>query len=227
MVGAADFRAISDRADAVRALVAEQRLVLVLDALDEAEDMASCAEAIAGFLRRRDTDCIVSCRSQAFSERNLRLPLRCSIELRPLDDEAILAYVSDLGPAHERLRAAIVGSKSLKELCRSPLILHLTVSTFARAVSGEGLPTHSIDEDTVIGLYFSKGLKLPKSNAPADVLTFLANITVLGGQGDNNPAEFVSIKSALMRSASVGRMPPRTSCAEEPMKNGNEIGFGA
>src|SRR5262249_40634179 len=70
----------------------------------------------------------------------------------------------------------IAGNEGLRQLCRLPLFLHLTVAVFERTRAENDLLDHSIDENSVIELYLSSGLEHANEKLPAEALTFLGNI---------------------------------------------------
>lgn len=164
--------------DAARALLSEKRLLLLLDALDEAQTPGRCAAAIASFLKRYDADCVVTCRKQVASEANAAsLPLRATAAIVPLDDEAIRGYVKALGPAYRPLLKQLGNGSALLALCRLPLMLHLAASTPGGSSGGVAL-----NEDSLIERYFKTGLKVPEPYR-AKAIDYLGNLAVLAGPG--------------------------------------------
>lgn len=111
-----------------RAWLEHNRLLLLLDGLDEVEEAkrASCVEAINRFVREIGLPGLaVCCRSDQYEELSVKLALNAAISLRPLTDAQIDAYVEEAGAALTGLRSALRDDAALRELARSPLMLNL------------------------------------------------------------------------------------------------------
>lgn len=110
-----------------RALLAADKIVPLLDGLDDIKLVArreACVEAINGFRReRQQVGLLVTCRTVEYEELGARLRLDDAVEVQPLTDAQIDAYLEHGGAPLAGLRADVAGDPALCELVRAPLIL--------------------------------------------------------------------------------------------------------
>jgi len=150
--------------------LAHQRLLLLLDGLDEvkAEHRNICVEAINQFGKETGLPgIVVCCRFEQYEELTVKLTLNGAICLRPLTDPQIDAYVEEAGPELAGLRTVLQQDSVIKELARSPLMLNLMCLAY-RDYEAENLTGRETPEDrsthlftTYIDEMFKKGGKTP------------------------------------------------------------------
>ncbi|KDN20566.1 NACHT domain-containing protein [Amycolatopsis rifamycinica] len=105
---------------------------LLLDGLDEvpAGRARKCVTALNRFRDRRPgTSIAVTCRVQDYDDIETRLKLAGAVLIQPLTPEAADAWLAELGPELDGLRAVLDGDESLRDLVRTPLTL--TIAAFA------------------------------------------------------------------------------------------------
>jgi hypothetical protein len=151
-------------------LLAHQRLLLLLDGLDEvkAEHRNICVEAINQFGKETGLPgIVVCCRFEQYEELTAKLTLNGAICLRPLTDPQIDAYVEEAGPELAGLRTVLQQDSVIKELARSPLMLNLMCLAY-RDYEAANLTGRETPEDrsthlftTYIDEMFKKGGKTP------------------------------------------------------------------
>jgi len=112
-----------------RAWVEQDALALLLDGLDEvaAAHRAACAEAANAWRREHVAPVVVCSRTQELQALGARLQLEEAVELQPPSDAEVGAYLGRLeaaGAPLADLRAALASDQELRELLRSPLMLH-------------------------------------------------------------------------------------------------------
>jgi tetratricopeptide (TPR) repeat protein len=111
-----------------RAWVADSRLILLLDGLDEVPvgSRASCVRAINEFLQSTGVPGIAVCsRRTEYTTLPERLSFTAAVCLQPLTFEQIDRYLENGGSRLATLRQLINHDPSLQELARSPLMLNV------------------------------------------------------------------------------------------------------
>ncbi|MFN2182111.1 MAG: hypothetical protein ACK2UV_21730 [Candidatus Promineifilaceae bacterium] len=115
-----------------RKWIAANELILLLDGLDNLALGArrNCIKAINAFrISNGLTGLAVCCRGIEYHETGERLTLKGAIELLPLDDEQLTAYLAGEAAA-DTLQEALDESPALWELARSPLMLNLMTAVY-------------------------------------------------------------------------------------------------
>jgi len=113
------------------AWIGQRSLVLLLDGLDEVAERhrAACAAAINDYRREYGLTGLVVCsRTQELEQLGVRLELEEAIELEPPTDAQIDSYLKHLeatGTPLADVRAELAADPGLRELLRSPLMLHV------------------------------------------------------------------------------------------------------
>ncbi len=130
-----------------RKWIAAHRILPLLDGLDEvkAEHRAACVTAINTFRQSGDLGLplVVTCRSGEYEALDVdhKLLLHGAIRVQPMTREQVNAYLADLGPPGESVRAALREDESLWDLLDSPLLLYIvTVACVGR--TGPVVATH-------------------------------------------------------------------------------------
>jgi hypothetical protein len=130
---AASYRVLEETA---RAWLAQDSLALLLDGFDEAGEAhwAACAAAINDYRRVHGLVPIVVCGlTQAFQDLAGQLDFEEALELMTPTDARIAAYLQRLeeaGTPLADLRAALGTDETLRELIRSPLMLHVVITAY-------------------------------------------------------------------------------------------------
>jgi DNA polymerase III delta prime subunit len=116
--------------------LAEKRLLLLLDGLDEVkeENRATCVKAINQFVKETGSHepvgLVVCCRAEQYEELHIKLALTGAISLRPLTDRQIEKYIDEAGGALAGFGGALRKDPVLQELARSPLLLNLMCKAY-------------------------------------------------------------------------------------------------
>ncbi|UCG24065.1 MAG: NACHT domain-containing protein [Chloroflexota bacterium] len=103
-------------------------LVLLLDGFDDvpARQRRRCVEAINGFRATRGLIGIVVCsRSEEYAAVEVKLKLGAAVEIQPLSDGQIDAFLEAEGPRLAQLQAAIQRDPTMREMARNPLMLSI------------------------------------------------------------------------------------------------------
>lgn len=116
-----------------RRWVAEDRLTLMLDGLDEVDESyrEGCVSAINAY--REDhgfVDIVICSRTVEYQALMNRLMLNGAIRIEPLTEAQIQAYLKTLGESGERIQRLIANDAGLHDLARSPLTLRILVQTY-------------------------------------------------------------------------------------------------
>ncbi|MEL7085277.1 MAG: hypothetical protein AAGM36_12335 [Cyanobacteria bacterium J06597_1] len=115
-------------------LITEQKLIPLLDGLDEVEGQhqRACVNALNQWIAGDTTDygpgqLVICCRIDEYSQLGIPLKLNGAISLVELSDRQIETYLKKIGRSH--LWVYLYRNKSLKDIVRAPLFLSmLTVS---------------------------------------------------------------------------------------------------
>jgi len=118
-------------AETATAWLKQGALTLLLDGLDEVSAIrrAACAQAINDFRHKYGLVPIAVCsRTEELEHLAVRLRLHEAVELQPPTNAEIdryLSYIEATGTPLADIRAAVTTDESLRELLRSPLMLHV------------------------------------------------------------------------------------------------------
>lgn len=124
-----------------RRWLAEHRLLLLLDGLDEVgEDRrAGCVQALHAFVEEHGVaGLVVCCRSREYAELPVRLRLGAAVRVLPLEPAQVDAYLDAAGPALAGLRDALAANEELSRLAESPLMLSIMTLAF-RGLAADAL----------------------------------------------------------------------------------------
>ncbi|HEY54082.1 MAG TPA: CHAT domain-containing protein [Caldilineae bacterium] len=119
--------------DLGRQWIENNDLVLLLDGLDEVDGRykQDCIEAINDFVVQHGLMGVaVCCRLDEYRNQLVQLQLRAAILLEPLTAEQIDAYFEVVGAPLAGLRTMLEQDASLRELVRTPLMLHIMSLTY-------------------------------------------------------------------------------------------------
>ncbi len=119
--------------DIGRQWIKNNDLVLLLDGLDEVSGRykQECIEALNEFVREHGLMGIAVCsRLDEYQNQPARLNLRSAVMLEPLTAEQIDAYFEQAGSSLDGLKTMLAQDEPLRELVRSPLMLHIMSLTY-------------------------------------------------------------------------------------------------
>jgi eukaryotic-like serine/threonine-protein kinase len=168
-----------------RAWLGAQRVVLLLDGLDEVrqESRAACVEAINAFKRDPGTPGVIVCSrlDEYTALRPVRLVLRGAVCLEPLSPEQVEAYVARAGPRLGALREALRSDNQLQTLASTPLMLSVMSLAYhdlpAEALRGEALDSEEERRTQLFTTYvrqmFSRAEDRPVLYPPERTLSWL------------------------------------------------------
>jgi hypothetical protein len=122
--------------NAARAWVNDERILPLLDGLDEVEikHRAACVEAINAFQVRRRKDrpaLVVTSRTgehQALYPTQLRL--RCIVRLLPLDEQQVESYLASSSESVAGVREALQADAGLRAMAQQPLLLSIMLRAY-------------------------------------------------------------------------------------------------
>ena len=119
--------------DIGRQWIENNDLVLLLDGLDEVDGRfkQDCIEALNDFVGQHGLMGVaVCCRLDEYRDQPAQLQLRAATMLEPLTAEQIDAYFEAVGTPLAGLRTMLEQDASLRELVRTPLMLHIMSLTY-------------------------------------------------------------------------------------------------
>lgn len=108
--------------------VAEDRMLLLLDGLDEVREdsRAGCVDAINAFRAEHGFTSLAVCsRIQEYTAINTKLAFEGAITIQPLTPEQVDAYIDRLGSGMGAVRLALRKDRELRELAKTPLMLSI------------------------------------------------------------------------------------------------------
>lgn len=113
--------------DLTRAAIAQNQFVYLLDGLDEVsgEVRDACLEAINRFKENHPAEMVVCSRIKEYEALRERLHLGAAIQIQPLSDAQVDAYLGQEGLELQAVRATLVQDAELRELAHTPLMLSL------------------------------------------------------------------------------------------------------
>jgi len=116
--------------------IQHEALALLLDGLDEVAEAhrAACTEAINAWRNENGLVPLVVCsRTQELQALGTRLRLEEAVELQPPSDSEVdryLSYLEATGTPIDDVHAAMADDQELKQLLRSPLLLHVVALAY-------------------------------------------------------------------------------------------------
>ena len=153
-----------------KAWVQEQRLLLLLDGLDEVsrEIRENCVDALNEFCQEYgQTEIVVCSRIRDYEALSSQLKFQAAIYLQPLSLEQIQEYLKNAGSELAAVRKALESDVKLQEFSRSPLILSI-ISLAYQGISIAELPSHSNAElrEHLFNSYIDRMFKRRSVNIP-------------------------------------------------------------
>ncbi|OZH54912.1 hypothetical protein AFK68_07875 [Hydrocoleum sp. CS-953] len=153
-----------------KAWIQEQRLLLLLDGLDEVsrEIREYCVDALNEFCQEYgQTEIVVCSRIRDYEVLSSQLKFQAAIYLQPLSLEQIQEYLKNAGSELAAVRKALESDVKLQEFSRYPLILSI-ISLAYQGISIEELPTRSNSElrEHLFNAYIERMFKRKAVNIP-------------------------------------------------------------
>ncbi|MGD1804031.1 AAA-like domain-containing protein [Dapis sp. BLCC M126] len=153
-----------------KAWIEEQRLLLLLDGLDEVnrEIRADCVDSLNDFCQQYgQTEIVVCSRISDYEALSSQLKFQAAIYLQPLSLEQIQEYLKNAGSELAAVRKALEYDVKLQEFSRSPLILTI-ISLAYQGISIEELPNRSNTElrEHLFNAYIERMFKRRSVNIP-------------------------------------------------------------
>jgi len=153
-----------------KAWIQEQRLLLLLDGLDEVsrEIREDCVDALNKFCQEYgQTEIVVCSRIRDYEALSSQLKFQAAIYLQPLSLEQIQEYLKNAGSGLAAVRKALESDVKLQEFSRSPLILSI-ISLAYQGISIEELPIRSNVElrEHLFNAYIERMFKRRSVNIP-------------------------------------------------------------
>ncbi len=133
--------------DLAQTWLTQQRLLLLLDGLDEvsSSQRESCVEAINQFVKTHgNTELVVCSRSQDYEALGQQLQLQAAVFIQSLTFEKIDAYLASAGAGLGAVRQALRTDEALRELAQSPLMLNI-ISLAYQGMAAAELPALSLE----------------------------------------------------------------------------------
>ncbi len=151
-----------------KAWIQEQKLLLLLDGLDEVDinQRTDCVTALNEFCREYgQTEIVVCSRIHDYEALSTRLTFQAVIYLQPLSLEQIQEYLKNAGSELVAVIKALESDLKLQELAKSPLILSI-ISLADQGISIEELPSRSNAElrENLFNAYIERMLKRQSVN---------------------------------------------------------------
>jgi hypothetical protein len=144
--------------------VASDQIIPLLDGLDEvkADQRAACVETINAYRQSHGfLPLVITSRTDDYDSLAKPLRLQGAIVVQPLAREQVDAYLTDLGPAGENVRAALREDSSLWEMLDSPLLLNVVTVAYAGQQEAPSPMRGTVAErrDHLFGLYVNTTLQ--------------------------------------------------------------------
>ena len=135
--------------------LAADHLILLLDSLDEVASDArdACVRAINDFKETHGGGMAVCSRSADYAELRGRLALSRAVEIRPLEQSQIDAYLGDERLGLAAVRRAIDSDDALRELATTPLMLNVMAVAYGGRPFAELLPLLDSENERRVHLY--------------------------------------------------------------------------
>lgn len=166
-----------------RQWVADDALLLLLDGLDEvdADHRNACIQALNSF--RDDhgfVDVVVCSRIKDYETLSDKLKLNGAIQIQPLSDQQVDAYLSRFGPDMASLRVALNSDQHLREMSHTPLMLSIMSLAYQdstlRSLT-DGASTRETTRDKLFATYVQRAFQRRSQDrtfTPEQTISYLA-----------------------------------------------------
>ncbi len=131
-----------------RAWLAQDHLLLLLDGLDEVAEpvRATCVAAINAYRGAHFVPLVVCSRTEDYLTQQARLTLPGAVEIRPLEEAQVLAYLQRAGKPLAAVRAVLRTNATLRTLMTTPLMMSVVIQAY-RDTNTKNLPQLGTAED--------------------------------------------------------------------------------
>lgn len=157
-------------------------LALMLDGLDEVppKRLVACIRAINQFREECATPIAIATRTEDYRSANDRLRLDLAIQLEPLTDEQVEAYLEAGQPGTLPLREVLRNDEELRELAHSPQMLNMMRLAYSgvsvEMIQGEALDSREERRAHLLEIYANRMLEQygqqPKGPSRVDTALF-------------------------------------------------------
>lgn len=162
--------------------VQQDQFLPLLDGLDEVDVSAlpACIEAINIYKQQHLVPLVVCCRTGDYHAQQDRLVLQNAVVIQPLEEDRVDAYFKAAGKPQAGIRSVLRKNAELRELVRTPLMLHVLTRAY-QGISVQALPkkgTIQQQQQQIFHHYVKRMLDLPHAHISSQSmihwLTFLA-----------------------------------------------------
>ena len=148
-----------------RTWLAQDHLLLLLDGLDEVAEpvRATCVAAINAYRGAHFVPLVVCSRTEDYLTQQARLTLPGAVEIRPLEEAQVLAYLQRAGKPLAAVRAVLRTNTTLRALVITPLIMSVVIQAY-RDKAVKDLPQLGTAEDQqhqIFSNYIQRMLERP------------------------------------------------------------------
>jgi transcriptional regulator with XRE-family HTH domain len=136
------------REEIAKAWVEEDKLLILLDGLDEvtSEYRDLCVSEIDAFCQDHPTPIAICCRLEDYEALSSRLPVKGAVSLQSITPEQVDTCLADAGPEYAGVRKMLSNSLALQKLVDSPLMLNILAIAFQGDTSREWRETDTVDQ---------------------------------------------------------------------------------
>ena len=160
-----------------QSLVANNKLICLLDGLDEVDDEVRlrCLEAINAYISSFDASIIVCSRTHEYEVLNSTLKVAGRVTVQPLTITAVNQYLDDITGDYDQLKAHINRDQTLGNIILNPLILYIAIVAHRSITETDQdqLKTESDWYEYLFNTYTNKILEIRPADTRREILTNL------------------------------------------------------
>ncbi|HWO08776.1 MAG TPA: NACHT domain-containing protein [Polyangiaceae bacterium] len=231
----------------VRAALAEGKLLLILDGLDElGENRAAVVGQILEYCERdngreKPNRLIVTCRESSYTDRELREPIAHVVRVEPFSNRNIRDFLSGWPEHHGRQASSLYPmlqqDPQIRELCRNPLLLTLLAGIYLEEGSAFELPKarNQFYEKLLNELFVQRSMRkaLPKAQfTVGDKRRILEHVSLVSASQGRDPEAFTPKMLADASLSELGKAVDRDALVRELVdrdgvikRSGDELTF--
>jgi energy-coupling factor transporter ATP-binding protein EcfA2 len=112
--------------------VKEQKLLLLLDGLDEVQISYrnQCVQQINQFHRELSAEMVVCSRTEDYEKLTSKLELQSAVSIKPLNSHQIDHFLQEFGNKAENIRRILTEDHFIREMAQSPLMLSIMILAY-------------------------------------------------------------------------------------------------